>query len=97
MTSDEMRVGLRVALVGDDDSIPELERTTDDGVVHRMHDGHPGVVADCSIYEHVRVAWEGLESAGISTAIGFSTDDDGVYRGLRHRHADTALSQQQVR
>ncbi|WP_295654168.1 hypothetical protein [uncultured Dietzia sp.] len=85
VTMQEIRVGLAVALVGGDESIPELERTSPDGVTHELHDGHPGVVSDCSMPDHVLVMWEGLERAGISTAIGFAADEQGTYPGLRHR------------
>lgn len=85
VTVREMRVGLAVALVQGDESDPALERTTPDGVIHELHDGHPGVVSDCSMPDHVLVAWEGLEQAGISTAIGFTADEYGTYPGLRSR------------
>lgn len=84
VTMREMRVGLVVALVGGDEEIPELERTSSNGVTHELHDGHPGVVSDCSMPDHVLVAWEGLEHEGISTAIGFGADEHGTYPGLRH-------------
>jgi len=87
VTMQEMHVGLSVALVQGDESIPELERTSPDGVIHELHDGHPGVVSDCSMPDHVLVAWEDLEQAGISTAIGFAADEHGTYPGLRQREA----------
>lgn len=87
VTMREMRVGLVVALVGGDEEIPELERTSSNGVTHELHDGHPGVVSDCSMPDHVLVAWEGLEHEGISTAIGFgATEHSGLTSRPRCRN-----------
>lgn len=84
VTVEQIRPGLRVAMVLGGDEIPEIERTTSDGVVREVREHHPGVVSDCSMRDHVLVAWEGLETAGISTAIGFGANEAGIYPGLVH-------------
>lgn len=79
VTTEQMRVGLPVALGAPQEVLVPSGQTV---VVPR---GHPGVVRDCSMDEHVVVEWEGYEGSDLSLATGFSHTSGGIYPGLRHR------------
>ncbi|BAL89674.1 hypothetical protein AMIS_44540 [Actinoplanes missouriensis 431] len=66
------------------------ETTTDDLMVgvgdppplcDRLWHGHPGIIWEPAL-QFVQVRWVGLEDTVESFGIGYSSDDDGRYRGL---------------
>lgn len=81
----DVRAGLHVTAAFDGSTLPPMELTRADGTVAPFRHGHPGVVRDCSMPEHVLVDWEGLEDAPISIGVGFAMDEEGRYPGLLRR------------
>lgn len=76
----ELREGLTVSCLGDDEDILDWGRPP---VVGTIRSGHPGRVTETHHGQHVLVAWHGLEDADISQGVGFSADVTGEhYLGL---------------
>jgi hypothetical protein len=82
VTFTNLRVGLPVEYLGDDD--PEVvlsDRLRLVGLV--LYSGHPGRVWS-TLHQHVQVTWVGLEDEPASYAVGFSVpgEEDTFYPAL---------------
>ncbi len=82
---------LNVAQLSEGLHVEYLGETNDDDLVTGINDppplcdrqwrGHPGVIRE-PILQHVLVDWVGLEDTAASFAVGFSSDERGLYPGL---------------
>ena len=75
VTISDLRVGLLVEYLGDDNAnIVLSESLKAAGMI--LYSGHPGRVRDTAV-QHVQVTWVGLEDEPASYAVGFSVNSPG--------------------
>ena len=82
VTFTNLRVGLPVEYLGDDDpNVVLSDQLTAIGLV--LYSGHPGRVWS-TLHQHVQVTWVGLEDEPATYAVGFSVpgEEDTFYPGL---------------